>query len=364
MKKWQKKTLIGCGTCLVVTCCVIVVGFLLLRNVVFESKKVHEITGVLPKLPTINVTHSGRFLNDLKLSPMWKVEKERDGSFIARARSINPESPFDETGRMFLFELLDSKDRSLPKDYRIRNSYLEGRNTFCCFTLVVVFQKPNNSQVTFVESGRNVIMGVYESYENKIGQNSSSDLAIKLSLQHEIYVVLHEQGADPARSTTFAKALPVMHELAGIVSSPEQYRVEERYEDFFKLFFQASLREQELKRLPGIQDRDTFSGYFRSHPNTSYTGINIKISHPIYCPDEGTRKHSRLQKAEYLGKPYHENDVLFFLIEDNAVYLPVKYNKQFGIFSGTSSFDGNLEILNAEGAVLLKTTGKFKGWER
>jgi hypothetical protein len=52
------------------------------------------------------------------------------------------------------------------------------------------------------------------------------------------------------------------------------------------------------------------------------------------------------------------------MIEDNAVYLEDKYNKQFGTFTGSGSFDGTLEILNDEGITLLKTTDKFKGWER
>ncbi len=202
-----------------------------------------------------------------------------------------------------------------------------------------------------------------ESFESKIGPNSSSDLAVKLSSQHEIYVILHEQGADPARGTTFAKLLPALRELAGIAASPEEYRVEERYAAFFSLFFKPPLKDQEIKRFPGLQDRDTFYGYFRVKPDTSYSGINIKISHPVYCPDEGTRKFSRLEKAEYSGVPYHEKDIVFFLIEDNAVYLSGEYDQRFGTFSGKESFNSTLEVLNDKGAVLLKTTDKFKGWQ-
>ncbi|MBN4051458.1 hypothetical protein JYU16_01450 [bacterium AH-315-M05] len=330
----------------------------------FASRKVHEVTKKLPGFPEINIADSDRFLNDLKLSPLWKVEKERDGTFIARSRSINPGSPFDETGRIFLFELMEMKKKALPKDYRIRNRYLDGQNTFSSFTVKVVFQNPNSSEVTIGESGKNVTLGVYESFDKKIGPNSSSQLAIKLSGQHEIYILLREQGSDSSRSTTFAKLPLVLRELKDISASPAEYRIEERYNAFFQLFFQFPLKNQELKRFPGIQDRDTFYGYFRAKPKTSYEGLNIKVSHPIYCPDEGTRKSSRLRKAEYLGTPYHENDILFFLIEDNAIYLSGKYDNQFGTFTGTGSFEGNLEILNANGIVLLKTTEKFKGWQR
>lgn len=333
-------------------------------NAVFTSKKVHEVTEKLSEFPEIDVADPDRFLNDLKLSPLWKVEKKRDGAFIAKARSITPDSPFGETGRMFLFELMRMKDKILPKDYRIRNGCLDGCKTFSSFTVIVVFQKPNSSEVAFGESGQNATLGVYEFFEKKIGPNSSSNLAVKLSSQNNIYVLLRERGADPTRSTTFAKLPLVLRELADIAASPEQYRVEERFEAFFKLFFQPPLKDQELRRFPDDQDRDTFYGYFRAVLNTSYSGLNIKISHPVYCPDEGTSKPSRLQKAEYLGIPHHEKDVLFFLIEDNAVYLSGQYDQQFGTFTGTNSFDGTLEILNDKGAVLLKTTDKFKGWQR
>jgi hypothetical protein len=35
----------------------------------------------------------------------------------------------------------------------------------------------------------------------------------------------------------------------------------------------------------------------------------------------------------------------------------------FGAFSGKESFEGTVEMLNDRGATLLKTTGKFKGWQ-
>ena len=124
------------------------------------------------------------------------------------------------------------------------------------------------------------------------------------------------------------------------------------------------MKDNEIKRFPGTQDRDTFYGYFRAKTGVSYDGINIKISHPIYCNGECTRKYSRLEKAEYIGESYQENDILFFLIEDNAVYLSGKYDQRFGIFTGKESFSGSLEVLNCKGQILLKTKGKFKGWQR
>ena len=329
----------------------------------YNPKKVHEATGVLPDLPKIDITEPDRFLNDLMLSPFWKVEKQRDESFIAKARSIGQDWPSNGDGS-FLFEFMSDPNQQLPKDYRIHNRYLDGNKTFSSFRITVVFKKPDLEGVAIGTSGQKVIIPVYESFEKVIGPNSSSDLAIKLSTQHEVYVILHEQGAAPKRTTTFEKVLPTMQELARLAGSPKVYRVEECYAAFFKRFFDLPFKDVEIKRFPGLQDRDTFYGCFRAKPDTSYNGINIKISHPVYCPDEGTRKSSRLRKAEYLGKPYQEKDILFFLIEDNAVYLSGKYDQRFGTFTGKESFEGDLEVLNDQGKVLLKTKGQFKGWQR
>ncbi len=324
---------------------------------------VHEATGKLPRFVEIDVSDPARFLNDLMLSPFWKVEKDRHGSFIAKARSIGPDWPSDGE-ESFLFEFMAGEKRALPEDYRIHNEYLRGRETFSSFRITVVFSQPDLTRVVPGESSHTVTIPVYESHDSKMGPNSSSDLAVRLSTQHDIYVVLHEQGADPDRKATFANIGSVMSELAELARLPQSYRTEERYGAFFNTFFSTPLDGEAIERLPGNQDRDTYYGCFRVKPGTSYAGVNIKVSHPVYCPDEGTRKHSRLQKSEYLGKPYHENDIVFFLIEDNAVYLSGEYDQRFGTFTGEESFEGDLEVLNDQEEILLKTKGRFKGWQR
>ncbi len=157
------------------------------------SRKVAQASATLPDFPEIDVSAPDRFLNDLMLSPLWKVEKARDGSFIARARSITSDSPFEEAGRRFLFELMAAPDKTLAKDYRIHDHYLEGSKTFSSFRICVVFTKPDMAHVTVGASGQKATLDVHESYEPKIGPNSSSELAVKLSSQHEIYVMLYEQ---------------------------------------------------------------------------------------------------------------------------------------------------------------------------
>jgi hypothetical protein len=331
----------------------------------FGNKQVAESVVTIPALPEINVKNADKFLNDLKLSPYWKVEKNRAGNYVAIARFIGPEHSFGEDSGEFLFEFMAKYKPRLPEGQIIGNKYLSGNNKFfSSFSIEVVFRKPIDSEVCFGSRGSNITLRIFELCEKAIGFNSYSLLAIKLSEKNDIYLVLREQGNDKSRKTTIQKLTIAMRELKHITELPDKYLVAETYKPFMTMLFHQPFGEHALGRFPGIQDRDTFYGYFKTKPNTSYEGINIKISHPVYCPDEGTRKFSRLEKAEYAGKPYFMGDVIFFLIEDNAVYLSEKYNKQFGIFSGKGSFDGNLEILNGNGVVLLKTTGKFKGWER
>lgn len=333
----------------------------------YRDRIVHTLSRQLPAIPSVSVTDADKFLNDLKLSPLWKVEKNRDGKHEARARSIGPDDPFDKTSGRFLFELFSNPTIQLSKDWRISNRYISGNYTvknggFASFSAIIVFTKPTD--VDFCKDDGSVALEVHESYEKKIGPNSHSTLAIRLSKTHDIYLLVREQGEDTARTTTFTKLPALMQAVASVSALPARYRVAEQYKRFIETFFQFPLKEMEVKRLPGMQDRDMFYGYFKSKPDTSYEGINIRISHPVYCNGECTRDFSRLQKAEYLGKPYYDDDALFFLIEDNAVYLLPEYDKQFGTFSGKNSFEGTLEVLNGAGKVLYKTKDKFKGWER
>ena len=218
--------------------------------------------------------------------------------------------------------------------------------------------------MTLGEPGESVALGVYASVENRLSPNSYSKLAIPISEEQEIYVLLREQGEDKTRTATFEALPKVFDELQTLATLPESYRVEDQYAEFFSTFFDDPLEEQSLQRFPGLQDRDILYGYFRSQSDTSYEGINIKVSHPVYAEGEATREFARLRKADYLGQPYEEQDLLFFLIEDNAVYLLPEYSQQFGTFSGTESFDGIVEVLNEDNEVLLETIAPFKGWER
>jgi hypothetical protein len=362
MKKRDKIACAGAG-CVVFLLVVLtpVVGLMYLWRNLTTRDPALVINKPVPALASIDVADSERFLNDLKLSPLWKVENE-GGEFIARARVVGSEFGFGDGDGMFLFEFV-AAGKPLPKGWMIENRYLRGEKRFSSFSAVVRFSKPERA-VALAEPGKNVSLDIYGISGTQLESNSTSELAVKLSSNHEIYVVLFEQGKDPARKTTFLKLPLVMKELAAIANAPGKYRVEQRYAAFFRTFFKPPFKEHALKRFPGMQDRDTLYGYFKFDPEKTYEGVNVKISHPVYCPDEGTSDSSRLRKAEYLGTPYFKKDLMFFLIEDNAVYLPAKYNKQFGTFSGKGSFKGNIEIRNAKGSVLLKSTGQFKGWER
>lgn len=330
-----------------------------------RDRVVQSISRRLLAMPSVSATDANKFLNDLKLSPFWKVEKDRKGEYEAHARCIVPEDDFDKEDRQFLFELFSKPTIRVPKDWRISNEYILGNyfaesGGFSSFSATIVFRKP--TAVDFCRDDGSVTLEVHES-SAKISPNSLSTLAIRLGKAHDIYLLVHEQGQDKARTATFAKTLAIMRAVASVSALPPRYRVADQYKRFFETFFQFPPKDVELKRLPGHQGIDTFYGYFKAKPGTSYEGINIRISHPIYCGGECTEKTERFREANCLGKPYYDDDWLFFLIEHNTVCVLPKYEKQFGTFSGKSSFEGTLEVLNEAGKVLYKTTDKFKGSE-
>lgn len=328
-------------------------------------RQVGEAAIAIPSEPAVRIRNADKFLNDLKLSPYWKVERNRAGGPVAIARSVAPEDPFNEGEREFLFERMSRPDARLAPGQAIHNSYLPGCETFSSFSIEIVFRQPSRATICPGAPGGVAPLRIFESYGPKIGANSFSELSIPLGDSGAIFLVLREQGGDPARQTTARILAAAMREVQRIAALPDRYRVDDVYRPFLGLLFDLPLKDPGLGRFPGIQDRDTFYGCFAAAPGMSYEGVNLKVSHPEYCPDEGTRESERLRKAEYLGRPYEDGDAMFFLIEDNAVYLPSKeLDRQFGTFSGTNSFDGILEVLNGDGRVLLKTTAKFKGWER
>ena len=57
----------------------------------YGNRKVHMVSLQLPALPSVDVSDAGKFLNDLMLSPFWKVEKDRGKVFQASARSFGLE---------------------------------------------------------------------------------------------------------------------------------------------------------------------------------------------------------------------------------------------------------------------------------
>jgi hypothetical protein len=107
----------------------------------YRDRVVHSVSRQLPSIPSVDVTDADKFLNDLKLSPYWKVEKNREGKYEARARSIGPD--FGREDGHFLFELFSKPTVRLPKDWRIGNHYIDGDGDFSSFSATIVFQKPS-----------------------------------------------------------------------------------------------------------------------------------------------------------------------------------------------------------------------------
>jgi hypothetical protein len=333
-----------------------------------STKKVHTIRKPATEYIIPAITDKGKFLNDLMLSPYWKVERERNGIFRARARSISQDfDSFTETpSDKLLFSFIRNGESQIPKGYIISNRYMRGGDMYSTFTVDIIFQKfPKVKDVNIYEKRKPMVLDIFESYENKIGPNSYSTLSFKLSNDEDIYLLIREHGSDLNRKITFANIPEIMQEVERINKLSQSYYAKDSYKDFFRQRFKDLESEVSIKRTPGLQDRDTFYGYFKADKDINYNGINIKISHPVYCNGECIRPFSRIRKAEYLGKPHYKNDLLYFQIEDNAVYLVKReYDQKFGTFSGSGSFKGKLEIMNKEGKLLADGTDQFKGWER
>lgn len=330
----------------------------------FRAKEVARVETTVPVLEDVKIVDAKRFLNDLKLSPFWKVERDRGGALLAKARSIGPENHFGDGSSEFLFKFIQDKRKNLG-ELRIYNDYLRGDELFSSFSAMVVFGPLPKTGVTLIKGGEKTSVPVQESYDSKIGPNSSSQVAVRLSDDQDVFLVVYEQGSDPKRTTTWKMLPGIVNELKSVASLPKEYLVIEQYSDLFSLLFPDTKPDHRIQRLPGMQDRDTFYGFLKSTGEWDLEGINIKISHPVYCGGEGTRESSRKQKAEYLGVPFdRERDRLFFLIEDNAVYLKHPYDADFGTFSGSKSFEGTLEIIDGGGKSIVTTKDQFKGWER
>ena len=153
---------------------------------------------------------------------------------------------------------MSDQNRKLPDDFHVNNLYLEGNKVFSSFQITVGFTRPSGSDIVFGELGQDFTIPVYETFGSEISANSTSRLAIRLSKKSPVYVILRENGSDPTRKTTFDKLLPTMQELTDLANAPETYRIDEQYSDFFEMFFAAPLKDEEIKRNPGTQGRDTF----------------------------------------------------------------------------------------------------------
>jgi hypothetical protein len=333
-----------------------------------RDKLVRTVAQKVAGLPSVDVQDTEKFLNDLKLSPYWKVEKNRAGEFVAFARSIGSETAFSKVDGRFLFEQSWEPAAALAVDWRIKNHGMGAGEEVVALDASIVFKKPEDAKIGYVAADGSVSLGIYQwifpGGGEQLDGNSSSELALKISKEHPVYLLIREQGQSGTRATTFAKALALAREAAAAAALPAKYHVRDQYAPFFKKLFPESAKDVALKRLAGLQDRDTFYGYFRTKKGTSYEGVNLRVSHPVFSNGEATRDFERLRKAEYLGKPYVEDDWLFFLIEDNAVYLLPQYDKDYGTFSGKGSFQGKVELLNVDNQVLYESEEAFKGWER
>jgi hypothetical protein len=303
-----------------------------------------------PDLPAVVISDVERFSQNLQRSPYWYVTQDRDGNIEAQLRVATDGWP-RYNGRFV------SEDITGQPLQRITNRGLADEQ-LVSLTARVVFGTPK-SPFDNVASGL-LRINVHSVLNRQIDGNAFSRLVVPLNDSENLFLVVREQGADPSRAQTLAKLPHLMKEVARVASLPAEHRVDQEYSAFL-----AAYPETPLGRLKGTQDRDAFYGMLRARPGVTYSPINIRVSHPVFCNGECTRDGSRRRKAELVGDAIPDSDVVYFLIEDNAVYLAAQEHIQrFGIFSGSESFDGTIEVLNGAEEALHSDVGPFRGWER
>jgi hypothetical protein len=308
---------------------------------------------------SVNITDPKKFLNDLMLSPYWRVTRNRSGAFVAEVRWVNAMSPSESVQPELLSSFVQS-DRPLLGDRGIshRGSYRKGAITDIRATI----QFAADPNATVVVSGEKTSLPIY-GRGSAMDPNGVSRLAVRLSQEHEVYVVIRETGESESRECTLGFAREVLRDIKAVVELPEDYRITERYSALFKAFFPDTSADCRLERIAGFQDVDTVYGFVAAKEGRDLQGVSIKISHPVYCGGEGSRRNS--DQFEYLGVPSRpESDRLFFVVENNVVILKPEYNGKFGIWHGSDSFEGDMELIGGDGAAIGGVKSWFRGWER
>jgi hypothetical protein len=303
-----------------------------LKYIWYEPKIVGRINEKI-NVEKINIEDQEKFLNDLQLSPFWSVNKD------------------NTSARLILRTWLENSDFS-SWNWIVSD-----------ITVEIFFWKPKNISVRTGEELNIYDNGYFD--ETGVTNNSYSNLLLKLSNSNEIYLNIREQWSNVSRKKTFEILPKLIKEIKNIITLPYIYKTEDIYKDFYLSKFENLEKNFQIKRIEWLQDRDTFYWYFRTNSWVSYDWINIMISHDKYCGWECTKKSDRLWKSENIWKTYFNNDLVFFYIDDNAVYLSsYEYDELFWTFSWKWSFVADIEILNSENKVLYKWTDNFKWWER
>lgn len=321
----------------------------------------HVLTHAPISLPSVDIADPAIFLENLSISPYWKVEKTPEGQFTATARGIHLRLPDRPKVGAFLFEAFSDEGKAPPRRYELHNGGYEGEGEVGRFWARIIFKNPDTDKVDLLRPQEDVSLRIVNVGQDYIGPGSISTLAIRLGGISPIYLLVGEMGTDKERLETFRKIPLLMEEINRLARLPRHYSTLHQYSHFYRSIFGEKYKAYRVRRAPGIQGRDTFYGYFRYDPNFTYDGINIRISNPTYCNGECTRKKDRLAKAEYSGKAHFPGNPLFFLLDENTVYIGEEHLADYGWETGKKKFSADIDILNAQGHALYEGRGLFTG---
>lgn len=313
--------------------------------------------------PLTHVYDSAKLLNDLALSPYWKVVKSENGDFQAWARVLDP-PPLVIIGKpRFFFDEFSKANGRLEPGWQISDGFCRLESVSASVCVIVLFARPVEGDL--VSDDGKVTLTIDGLRNGELTANSASTLIVPLDKKVRVFLRITELGKDPTRRSTFFTYGRAMMELEHMCALPRTYRVDDVYQPFFKAVFGLPLHEHDMRQIEHLQRRDTYYGYLqRKRSQQGDDPISLRISHPVYCRGECTRPSARERKAEFLGRPYSDCDHLFFCFEDNAIFLQSQYNSQFGVFSGKESFLADVELLTGGNKVLLNKKMSVQGWEQ
>lgn len=281
-------------------------------------------------------------LDELKRSPLWSVS-----GGVAALRSVTPQG-----GEPVL--VTEWLDQGAPPISQIHNGAIRQGNAVMSLSVKVTSEPPEEPAATL---GGSAPLPITAGYADGV-PDGYSESTLWVVLGEGLWLQVAEQSPDPHRAATKAAVEGAVAALTRAAAGRGQPA-----RDLYAPFFSAVGGAGTLLRYEGLQSRDTLGAVFVAEAGRRYDGVMVRVFDEAVCGGECTRGWQQERKAEQLGAP-PPGDLVFALVEDNAVYLSGEADERYGIFTGSESFEAEIRWTDAGGAPLASERGLFRGWQR